>query len=167
VPLAVRVGVHAGEPLEDDAGDLRRAGGAVAHRLCEAAAGENLVSETARGLLTTRREHALRPVGRLLLKASGERIGAYECSGARRHAGDRAPPSERCGAARRARGRAEGRLLPPRVPDEALPREALVAQVRQGLRTRLVTVVRAPGTARAPASRKRWAARWSGCLAFL
>jgi len=96
VPLAVRVGVHAGEPLEDDAGDLVGLAGAVAHRLCEAAAGGKiLVSETARACHYANGSTRCGPVGRLLLKGVGERIGAYEVlwSAPATQATRRAPPA--------------------------------------------------------------------------
>jgi len=146
VPVLLRVGVHAGEPLEDEAGDLIGLAVAVAQRLCDAATGGTiLISETARGLLSTP-EHALRPAGRLALKGVPERIGAYEVLWAglpaRSDRRTKAPTAESPAGGRPV---LRTRLLPPRIPHGALPREELVAQVRHGLRNRLVTVVAGAG----------------------
>ena len=144
VPLAIRIGIHAGDVVEDESGDLVGLAVVVASRLCDAAeGGQILVSESARSRLGAAFEHPLRPVGRLQLKGVGERIGAYELTWA---------PGEAGPAPRRAPTRTvprpgvlRSRLLPPRVPRDALRRPLLIERVQRGFAGRLVMVVAGPG----------------------
>jgi DNA-binding SARP family transcriptional activator/class 3 adenylate cyclase len=148
VPLTIRIGVHGGEPVEDEEGDLLGIAVAVAHRLCDAAAGgQILISETVRGILGPGAEYPLRPAGRLDVKGVGERVGAYEVVSRPAGPADRVPATEPAlpPHAPGRRGVLRSRLMPPRVPRGALPRPDLVHQVRAGFQDRLVTIVAGAG----------------------
>jgi class 3 adenylate cyclase/DNA-binding CsgD family transcriptional regulator/tetratricopeptide (TPR) repeat protein len=77
-PLAVRVGLHVGEPIRDE-DDYFGAAVVVAKRLCDAASGgQILVSDLVRGLIGSRRHIAFEPVGPLALKGLAEPLTAYQ-----------------------------------------------------------------------------------------
>lgn len=75
VRLAIRVGVHTGEPIETEQGELFGIAVVVARRLCDlAAAGEILVSDLVRALLAPRREWDFEDRGTHELKGVGEPV---------------------------------------------------------------------------------------------
>jgi class 3 adenylate cyclase/DNA-binding SARP family transcriptional activator len=76
--MAVRVGVHAGEPIAEG-GDFHGTAVVVARRLCDAAAGgQVLASELVAGLVGRRGGLSFRPMGRLRLKGLAESVAAVE-----------------------------------------------------------------------------------------
>ena len=92
-PIAVGVGVHAGETADTPEGYV---GSAVnlASRLCAgAAAGEVLVSDTVRGLTRTSGEVTFVPRGRKHLKGIAEPIAVYAATVAPSPAAGAAPPT--------------------------------------------------------------------------
>jgi serine/threonine-protein kinase len=92
-PIAVGVGVHAGETADTPEGYV---GSAVnlASRLCaEAAGGEVLVSDTVRGLTRTGGEITFAPRGRKHLKGIAEPIAVYAATVAPSAAAGAAPPT--------------------------------------------------------------------------
>ena len=75
-PLQVRIGIHAGEPIEDS-NDLFGATVQIAARICQIAAAESIVvSETVRGLLAD--AVRLNPIEPQRLKGIATPIGLYE-----------------------------------------------------------------------------------------
>lgn len=75
-PLHVRIGIHAGEPIEDS-NDLFGATVQIAARICQDAAADSIiVSEKVRGLLTG--VFRLNEIGPTQLKGFAEPIGLYE-----------------------------------------------------------------------------------------
>jgi class 3 adenylate cyclase/DNA-binding CsgD family transcriptional regulator len=77
-PLAVRVGLHVGEPIRDE-DDYFGTSVVVAKRLCDAAAGGQIVaSDLVRGLVGRRGGFSFSPLGPLALKGLAEPIGAHE-----------------------------------------------------------------------------------------
>jgi class 3 adenylate cyclase/DNA-binding SARP family transcriptional activator len=174
VPLAIRIGVHAGEPLEDEAGDLIGIAVAVARRLCDAAAGgQILVSETVRGFLGNRSDLALQFVGRLDLKGVGERVGAYElvlpAGGAERRpvvGPHREPNSVPSMASTAASDVLRSRTRPPRAPRSALQRTGVVERIQSGLSGSLVLIVAGAGYGKSTGALQAvtsWSAGWAWC----
>lgn len=75
VRLGIRVGVHTGEPIETEQGELFGIAVVVARRLCDlAGAGEILVSDLVRALLAPRREWSFEDRGAHELKGVGEPV---------------------------------------------------------------------------------------------
>ena len=76
--LHLRIGLHAGEPIEDE-GDFHGTSVVVARRLCDAAqSGQILVSELLAGLVGSRGGFELHPVGSLKLKGLADPLPAVE-----------------------------------------------------------------------------------------
>ena len=76
--LEVRVGLHAGEPVRDG-GDFHGEAVVVAKRLCDlAAGGQILTSELVTNLVGSRGGFSFRPLGRLQLKGLPRRMAAVE-----------------------------------------------------------------------------------------
>jgi class 3 adenylate cyclase len=76
--LAIRVGLHTGEVIEQD-DDFFGTGVVIARRLCDRAAdGQIFASETVARLVEARREFAFRRLDDLALKGIGERVPAVE-----------------------------------------------------------------------------------------
>jgi class 3 adenylate cyclase len=85
--LEVRVGLHAGEPVRDG-GDFHGEAVVVAKRLCDlAAGGQILTSELVTNLVGSRGGFSFRPLGRLQLKGAppedGRRGASVGCRGRR------------------------------------------------------------------------------------
>jgi serine/threonine-protein kinase len=100
-PIAVGVGVHAGETAETAEGYVGSAVN-IAARLCaQAAAGEVLVSDTVRGLVRTSGEVAFTARGRRHLKGIAEPLPVYAAG---------LPTTPAMGAAAPPRGRGAGAL---------------------------------------------------------
>lgn len=77
-PLAVRVGLHVGEPIRDE-DDYFGTPVVVAKRLCDAAVGgQILASDLVRGLVGTRGGFAFSPLGPVELKGLAEPLLAHE-----------------------------------------------------------------------------------------
>src|SRR5581483_2664806 len=93
-PLGVRVGLHAGEPTGVDDGDGPPV--AIARRLCDAAAGgQILASDLVRGLLGPRGEFVFHRRGPVPLPGLAEPVPAYEVGWAPAPAAGPAPPDPR------------------------------------------------------------------------
>jgi class 3 adenylate cyclase len=76
--LAVRIGLHTGEPLESEGGGYFGAAVVVAARLCTAArAGQVLCSSLVRDLVEPRGTQSFEPVGALSLKGVAEDVAAW------------------------------------------------------------------------------------------
>jgi adenylate cyclase len=76
-PLQVRVGLNAGEPIEED-GDLFGSTVILASRICgQAGAGEILVPETVRGL-TSGKSYVYADRGEAMLKGFEDTVRLYE-----------------------------------------------------------------------------------------
>ena len=76
--LAVRIGLHSGEPLESEGGGYFGTAVVVAARLCTAAAaGQVLCSALVRDLAEPRGSHRFEPVGPLALKGVPEHVVAW------------------------------------------------------------------------------------------
>jgi class 3 adenylate cyclase len=76
--VGVRIGIHVGEPLQDD-DDFFGLSVNIAKRLCDAAAsGQILVSDVVRALVSLRGTHAFTPVGALALKGIAEPLPSFE-----------------------------------------------------------------------------------------
>ena len=76
--LHLRVGLHAGEPIEDE-GDFHGTAVVVARRLCDAArGGQILASDLVAGLVGSRGGFLFRPVGPLKLKGLTDPLPAVE-----------------------------------------------------------------------------------------
>ena len=91
--LAIRVGLHAGEPIRDE-DDYFGSAVVLARRLCDAAVpGQILASELVFGLAGSRSARGFTPVGRLALKGFAEPVAAYAVEWrAGPPAEDQAPP---------------------------------------------------------------------------
>lgn len=77
--LAIRIGLHTGEPLASEGGGHFGSAVVVASRLCsQAGTGQILVSALVRALVEPRGRHAFRPVGSLTLKGIPAPVDAYE-----------------------------------------------------------------------------------------
>lgn len=76
-PIAVGVGVHAGETVETDEGFVGSAVNIAARICAQAKAGELLVSDTVRSLTRTTLPYGFRPVGARKLKGIAEPIALY------------------------------------------------------------------------------------------
>jgi hypothetical protein len=77
--VAVRIGVHTGEPLSDDRGGLFGLAVVVARRLCEAAeGGQVLVSDLVRALVAPARAHPIRSRGPATLKGIDDPVEVAE-----------------------------------------------------------------------------------------
>jgi class 3 adenylate cyclase len=75
-PLRVRIGLHAGEPVQAD-DDFHGTAVVVAKRLCDAAeGGQILASDVVRSLIGSRGQFSFRPAGRLRLKGLPEPVPA-------------------------------------------------------------------------------------------
>ena len=76
--LGVRVGLHVGEPIQDE-DDYFGTPVVVAKRLCDsAAAGQILASGLVRGLVASRAGFTFRPVGDVILKGMNEPVEGFE-----------------------------------------------------------------------------------------
>lgn len=77
--VAVRIGVHTGEPLTDDRGGLFGLAVVVARRLCDAAdGGQVLMSDLVRALVSPARAHPIRARGPAVLKGIDEPVEVAE-----------------------------------------------------------------------------------------
>ena len=86
-PLHVRVGLNAGEPIEED-GDLFGATVILASRIAaKAGAGEILVPDTVRGLLSGKELHVLATAASSCPRASTTPCASTKCGGANSGAG--------------------------------------------------------------------------------
>jgi WD40 repeat protein/DNA-binding SARP family transcriptional activator/KaiC/GvpD/RAD55 family RecA-like ATPase len=139
-PLAVRVGLHVGEPVRDD-GDLYGASVVIASRLCETAApGQILASDLVRELVAPRRRFEFAEAGSIALKGLADPVAAVEVVGDSTDAA----AAPRAGAQPPYKG-----LMPFEPEDSALffGRDATVAALIDRLGgQRLVVVVGASGT---------------------
>jgi class 3 adenylate cyclase/DNA-binding CsgD family transcriptional regulator len=89
--VAIRVGLHAGEPIRDE-DDYFGTPVVLARRLCDAAAaGQILASDIVFGLAGSRSGRPFTPVGRLALKGFAEPVAAYEVDWGERPADGEAP----------------------------------------------------------------------------
>ncbi|MEY2433321.1 MAG: hypothetical protein QOC92_3046 [Acidimicrobiaceae bacterium] len=78
VPLGLRVGLHAGEPIRDE-DDYFGTPVVIAKRLCDSAEGGQIIaSDVVRSLAGTRGGHLFRPLGSLELKGLAEPVAACE-----------------------------------------------------------------------------------------
>jgi class 3 adenylate cyclase/DNA-binding CsgD family transcriptional regulator len=91
--LAVRVGLHVGEPIHDD-DDYFGTSVVVAKRLCDAAGGgQILASDLVRGLVGTRGGFAFSPLGPVKLKGLAEPLVAHDVRWAPEPAATRLDPA--------------------------------------------------------------------------
>lgn len=80
-PISVKIGMTAGEPVDDE-GDLFGTAVNLARRLCEAAeSGRVYVSDVIRGL-TMGKDFTFTPVGELVLKGFSSPVAAYQAGAA-------------------------------------------------------------------------------------
>src|SRR5918996_4566614 len=76
LPLRVRIGLHAGEPVQAD-DDFHGTAVVIAKRLCDTAGGgQILASDLVRELVGSRGQFSFRPAGRLRLKGLPEPVPA-------------------------------------------------------------------------------------------
>ena len=98
-PIAVGVGVHAGETVATDEGYVGSVVNVAARVCAQAAAGELLVTDAVRSLTRTYLDVTFVPRGRKRLKGSAERVGIYRVTPGR--AAGRAPASRLLAGRRR------------------------------------------------------------------
>src|SRR3954469_8041335 len=133
-PIAVRIGLAVGEVVYDQ-GDYYGTPVVVAKRLCDAAAGgEILVSELIRGLVGSRGGYAFQPVGGLRLKGLAEPLEAAKGAW-----GGPAPPPPRAGG-----------QMPRRAPRAFAARSSAAARSHASCRRGWTP--RTPATARSSCS---------------